>query len=270
MWAQNSGNGATTFTENYSYHPAGAVTAKMLAVSRQYSSGSPVTGSMLVSYAYDTAGRVASVTYPMAQPFQPQWGIPNPVTLQYAYDSMGRPASLTDPSGVTIGYYSNNWPGGPLNWVQNVTYDLSNRMTSMQAISSYMSSYYNWKPSYALQAMSYNANGQMTSVSWSSSTWYYPTWTTPVGIAYSYAAQTNGQITQAVDTLSGETIAYQYDALKRLTSASSTPNAGSSVSAWAQTYQYDGFGNLTAKVLNGATTSIPVNAADEPFIECEL
>ena len=25
--------------------------------------------------------------------------------------------------------------------------------------------------------------------------------------------------------------------------------------------QYDGFGNLTAKVLNGATTSIPVNGA---------
>jgi len=61
--------------------------------------------------------------------------------------------------------------------------------------------------------------------------------------------------------LSGETIGYQYDALKRLTSASSTPNAGSSVSPWTQTYQYDGFGNLTAKVLNGTSTPIAVNAA---------
>jgi len=30
---------------------------------------------------------------------------------------------------------------------------------------------------------------------------------------------------------------------------------------WTQTFQYDGFGNLTAKVLNGTSTSIPVNAA---------
>ncbi|MGD1073341.1 MAG: hypothetical protein ABSB15_24775, partial [Bryobacteraceae bacterium] len=132
---------------------------------------------------------------------------------------MGRPASLTDYSGVTIGYSSGNWEGGPVNWVQNVTYDLSNRGVQ-----------------------------------------YYPPWTT-VGITYSYAAQTNGQITQAVDTLSGETITYQYDQLKRLTSASSTPNTGSSVSAYTQTYQYDGFGNLTAKVLNGTSTPIAVNAA---------
>jgi YD repeat-containing protein len=64
------------------------------------------------------------------------------------------------------------------------------------------------------------------------------------------AAQNNGQITQMVDTVSGETISYQYDALKRLTSASST-------AAWNQTYQYDGFGNLTAK----AAAPIPVDAA---------
>src|SRR5579863_3876011 len=65
----------------------------------------------------------------------------------------------------------------------------------------------------------------------------------------------------AVDTLSGETIAYQYDSLKRLTSAGSTPISGSTPTAWTQTYQYDGFGNLTAKALNGTTTPIAVNAA---------
>jgi YD repeat-containing protein len=43
------------------------------------------------------------------------------------------------------------------------------------------------------------------------------------------------QITQAVDTISGETIGYQYDALKRLISASSS-------GGWAQAYQYDGSG----------------------------
>jgi RHS repeat-associated protein len=53
----------------------------------------------------------------------------------------------------------------------------------------------------------------------------------------------------------------QYDSLKRLTSSASTPNTGSSTAAWTQTFQYDGYGNLTAKVLNGTTTSIAVNAA---------
>jgi YD repeat-containing protein len=81
-------------------------------------------------------------------------------------------------------------------------------------------------------------------------------------IQYGYSAtQNNGQITQAVDNVSGETIAYQYDALRRLTSAASTPIAGTTPTAWTQTFQYDGFGNLTAKVLNGTTTPIPVNAA---------
>jgi RHS repeat-associated protein len=64
-----------------------------------------------------------------------------------------------------------------------------------------------------------------------------------------------------VDSISGETIAYQYDVLKRLTSASSTPTVGSSPTAWTQTFQFDGFGNLTAKVLNGTATTIAVNAA---------
>jgi YD repeat-containing protein len=58
----------------------------------------------------------------------------------------------------------------------------------------------------------------------------------------------NGQISQVVDSVSGETVTYQYDALKRLTSASSA--------AWNQAYQYDGFGSLTAK----GAASIPVDA----------
>ena len=59
-----------------------------------------------------------------------------------------------------------------------------------------------------------------------------------------------------------ETISYQYDALKRLTSAASAPSSGSYPAAYTQTFQYDGFGNLTAKVLNGTATPIPVNAAN--------
>jgi len=64
-----------------------------------------------------------------------------------------------------------------------------------------------------------------------------------------------------VDTVSGETVSYLYDSLKRLTSASSTAISGGTPAAWTQTFNYDGFGNLTAKSLNGTTTPIAVTAA---------
>ena len=78
-------------------------------------------------------------------------------------------------------------------------------------------------------------------------------------ISYVYSGtQNNGQITQVVDSLSGETITYQYDALKRLTSACSSLNNCTSAPT---TFQYDGFGNLTSKTLAGVTSAIPVTAA---------
>jgi len=72
-------------------------------------------------------------------------------------------------------------------------------------------------------------------------------------ITYSYTDSihtgNNGQVVRAVDGVSGETISYQYDALKRLLSASSSPNAGGTPAAWMQSYSYDGFRNLTGKTL---------------------
>ena len=139
---------------------------------------------------------------------------------------MGRPSGLT----TNLQPY----PG-----VSNVQYDYASRMAGLSYVSNGSSS---------TKAWSYNVNGQTASLNWSGNI-------VNGGIQYVYSAtQNNGQITQVVDTLSGETISYQYDALKRLTSAAST-------AAGTQTYQYDGFGNLTAKVLNGSSTPIPVNAA---------
>ena len=106
------------------------------------------------------------------------------------------------------------------------------------------------------RSFGYNVNSQLTSLQWSGSGSVAGT------IQYGYSAsQNNGQITQTIDGVSGETIVYQYDALRRLTSAASTPTVGSTPTAWTQTFQYDGFGNLTAKVLNGTTTPIAVNPA---------
>ena len=208
---------------------------------------------MEVDYTYDSAGRQATVTYPGALPTQYATAPSGPITYTYTYDAMGRPASLTD----NLAPYT--LTGANVNWVQNVQYDFAGRLSGWQHYyGTYDDYYYNPVDVSTKEARQYNTNGQMSSLTWSfNSPNSQNSWSTPAGIQYVYSGtQNNGQITQAIDALSGETITYQYDALKRLTSASS-----SSATPWAQTFQYDGFGNLTAKVLNGTTTPIPVTAA---------
>ncbi|MBX9602623.1 MAG: hypothetical protein K2X35_16585 [Bryobacteraceae bacterium] len=65
-------------------------------------------------------------------------------------------------------------------------------------------------------------------------------------ITYNYGAggTNNGQIVSQVED--GETIAYQYDELKRLASASAT-----GAMTWTQSYNYDGFGNLVSMGASG-------------------
>ena len=81
----------------------------------------------------------------------------------------------------------------------------------------------------------YNAMGQLTQLNG-----------TGVAIRYNYASvgSNNGQIASQQDLISGETINYQYDTLKRLASSTSTQG-------WNQNFGYDGFGNLTSKTGNG-------------------
>jgi len=76
---------------------------------------------------------------------------------------------------------------------------------------------------------------------------------------YVYSAtQNNGQITQAVDSLSGETVDYAYDSLNRLITAATTGPQ------WGLSFGYDGFGNrLTQTVTKGSApaSSVSVNAS---------
>ena len=69
---------------------------------------------------------------------------------------------------------------------------------------------------------------------------------TLMDMEYRFSAnQNNGRIESSKDYISGEDIAYQYDGLNRL------------VTAGAETYVYDGFGNMTSK----AGVAISINAA---------
>ena len=68
-----------------------------------------------------------------------------------------------------------------------------------------------------------------------------------INMTYAYSAtQNNGKIISQTDNLSGEQVVYAYDALNRLASAT----AGST---WGQSYNYDGFGNLTDQTVTAGS-----------------
>src|SRR5208283_5049680 len=62
--------------------------------------------------------------------------------------------------------------------------------------------------------------------------------------------QNNGRIVSSVDGVTGENVSYTYDSLNRLIAAST---AGTTGVQWGNSYSYDGFGNLTAKVVTKGT-----------------
>ena len=231
----------------YSYHPAGAVTAKQLRVVKcgyddDGNYACPVA-PLEVDYTYDTMGQVAS------------YG-----GLTYGSDGMGR--------HVSLGYALAPACGITSPFVQNGQFDYAGRRTSLQyayptgtgswmdcgSNSYYVSAYFN-----QTESRTYNVNSQLTSISWNAGfTFTQPNWNPAGSLQYVYpATQNNGQITQMADSFTGETVTYQYDALKRLVSAcSSLNNCGTAPTS----FQYDGFGNLTSKTLAGVTSGIPVNA----------
>ena len=81
-------------------------------------------------------------------------------------------------------------------------------------------------------------------------------------LEYRYSAtQNNGRITQLKNWVSGEEVNYQYDALQRLSSASTTGPE------WGLNFSYDGFGNKTAQTVtegNGSADERNIRSGDEP------
>ena len=198
-----------SFVEMYSYHNAGGVIKKRLQMSGTPFGSSPVT--MDAGYNFDNEGRVLSIAYPSSQVNTDGTTTAGP-RYSYTYDSMGRLTNMTDQQ---------------VNFVSSVTYGPADEMLQMVA------SGFN-------ETRSYNANLQLTELVSG----------TNIDIKYNYSAtQNNGQILSAQDVVSGETITYQYDSLKRMIQASAT---GDPSGSWSQAMTYDGFGNLTQKSSNNA------------------
>jgi RHS repeat-associated protein len=194
--------------------------------------GSGVGPNMLVfqyKYAYTPAGKVSSKTLEVQSYNHLLMGggyAYGAVTASYAYDSQGVLTSLTYPQCGT-------WVICGSQTTLNYTLDAMERPTGMTDQTNHT-----WASGATYNAASqplhdgtatrtYNNLLQMTSITGSGMT-----------MTYNYSStQNNGQITSSVDAVTGETITYQYDALKRLLTASGKN--------WGETYTYDGYGNLT-------------------------
>jgi hypothetical protein len=113
-------------------------------------------------------------------------------TFTYTFDSMGRPNKLTDNQAT------------PVDWAKDVLYNFAGQVTQLLYTRNTSGSLY------YTETRQYSILGQMTQL------------TIPgvVNRTYTFSAtQNDGRITQMTDAISGETIDYQYDSLKRLTSA---------------------------------------------------
>ncbi len=132
--------------------------------------------------------------------------------LTYGFDTMGRQKSLSD----TLTY-------PPTNLVTNAAYNAANQLTQITYGNS------------TTETRTYNTLQQLTGIQMPG-----------MNMQYVYSStNNNGQIAQAIDLVLGEQITYQYDALKRLISAASSTTGSNPTPIWGQTFNYDGFSNLT-------------------------
>jgi RHS repeat-associated protein len=218
--AGQSQQGTTTFTDMFSYWASGQIKGKRLRVTKvnPYTQSGQhfqtAVGDLNMSYTYNAEGKLTNVTYPLDSNN-------NTPQYNYSYDAMMRANAMTDQSSSSI--------------VSGVQFGAANQVLSMNYDS-------------GTETRTYNNMLQLTNLTFASATLNQ-------NITYTFPSGTNnGKISSQTDSLSGETVTYQYDSLNRLIQAQG--------SGWGQTYTYDGFGNLTNRAGSGTAPSMstPVNA----------
>ena len=221
------------FVEMYGYTQAGLTSGKRLQVQETfnwYSNNNPESSTQKLNldaaYTYDTEGKTTSVNYPSTFAYQSgQLVTTTGPRYTYSFDSLGRPTGLTDQSNNTD--------------VSSVTYNAANQLLGLNYLGT-------------AETLTYNNLNQMTNLTVGSA----------MNITYTFpAGANNGKISQQANSVSAETVTYQYDSLNRLLSTSSTQS-------WGETYGYDGFGNLLTKAQTGGapTLSQSVNAATNQIV----
>jgi RHS repeat-associated protein len=241
----------TTERQTFIYDALNGVPYPGLLTSATFASGLGTNGWTLQNqYTYNAAGQVAtkalSVSNSTASGFLTttygydalgtltsiEYPSPSALTLTYTLDSLERPVGLTDSTNYT--------------WASGVLYNPAGQITNATFPS-------------GTETWAYNILQQLYQRTTTSGS------TTRMNMAYNYTAgANNGQIASSTDAVTGETITYQYDSLKRLINAASASLPPANTPLWSDAYAYDGFGNLTGMTPggNGAPSlSVPVSAA---------
>ncbi len=216
-----------TFADSFVYNAGGGITSQVFGVSepaQNYSGGGSVGVNMIANYTYDNEGRITSTQYPSSWNGSSWVAGPN---IGNTFDTMGRLLKVTD-------------VGASSDIISNATYSPAGQLLTMTG------TYYTG----INETRSYNSIGQLTNIS--SCVNSYGTCTPTLNAQYNYSAtQNNGKNTSQTDGLSGEQVTYTYDSLNRLASANG--------SGWGQSYNYDGFGNLTDQnVISGTAPALHV------------
>jgi RHS repeat-associated protein len=216
--------------ELYSYNVAGAVTTKRVRIVR---GSSTVTKN--IGYTFDAEGKLATVQYPdVARPFT------------YSYDLLGRPNRMTglgwdsDQGAITSDH------------VTGVSYGLGGELLGMTYLQS--SPVEQQQNRWFVETRSYNSRLQLTR-----QTAALNGGATVTDIRYNFAANNDGRIESRENLVSGETVSYQYDSLKRLTSATQTagPVVQPANLQWGLSFTYDGFGNRWNQTIQGGKAGVP-------------
>ncbi len=110
------------------------------------------------------------------------------------------------------------------------------------------------------ESRTYNNLNQMTRITTNGWVGSRPaTYQTIMDMQYIFpSGSNNGQVSQTIDGVTGETVNYTYDALNRLTGAATTSTL------WGNSYAYDGFSNLTDMTVTKGSApalSLTFNAA---------
>ncbi|HEV8414572.1 MAG TPA: RHS repeat-associated core domain-containing protein [Bryobacteraceae bacterium] len=235
--------------ENYYYdsgqYGLGRLTSMQYKGGLAYAFGNPSCDHTFTeTFTYNSPGGMTSQSLGVSEPAQnySQGGnISMALTANYTYDNEGRMTATQYPSA----WNGSSWVSGP-----NLgnTFDGMGRLQKLTDLtaSSDIIANATYAPTGQLLTMTgasgapnetrtYNSIGQMTRLQSGS-----------LDIQYAYpTTQNNGKISSQYDNVSGEQITYMYDSLNRLASATG--------SGWGQSYNYDGFGNLTDQNVTSGT-----------------
>jgi RHS repeat-associated protein len=242
------------YAEEYAYNAAGQATAKRVSIYKTVGSNCGAV-TMTGSFAYDSEGKLTAVTYPAGTAVSQLAAL----TVNYTYDSMSRLTGASDNEHAATLFGCSPappaWNGG-VAWASGGTYNAAGQLIGLTELGNMTATCTGTSEGYFNQAWQYNSLNQLSEIDTSAQANGYPAPSASPGLAAYFFARyhfsptaNNGQISQTDDARLGYSIGYSYDSLKRLTATTGTQ---------AQTFGYDGFGNLTAK-------SVPAGSAEPAF-----